>query len=482
MPLTNDEVFELAREAIQRMFDENGPNYTFPFDVIWQNTPPHIDIPSRSRPHQSARLISKGWLEKTGGMTRAASELRAGSATPEYRFGPALVRRSTPMAAQVVTEYGNPSNLLQRMQLKMNAEGYVISTAELANFHLAMMVSPLVILSGISGTGKSLLPRKFAEHTKSEFKPVSVQPQWSDNSDLFGYVPTLAPEKFIEGHLINSLREAQNNRQKLVIALLDEMNLAPVEHYFSDFLSVAETRVRKDGAITTDVLPIELPPPAAGQDDKYKDLRKIGLPHNLRVVGTANMDESTHSFSPKVLDRAFTIEFDDPDLMNFATGATGVEEDFSSLAQSIVDQGNAISIQEARNTSQDLFDEVAQLLQEIQDILAPAGIKFGYRTRDAILLYLHFWRRLGLEDVITANAALDFCLLQKVLPKVSGSGDKLADALTKLAAWLSNNRSTNNTNNSEEIKFTGPFTRSQQKVERMAALLDVDGATHFWGT
>jgi 5-methylcytosine-specific restriction endonuclease McrBC GTP-binding regulatory subunit McrB len=192
------------------------------------------------------------------------------------------------------------------------------------------------------------------------------------------------------------------------------------------------------------------------------------------------MDETTHSFSPKVLDRAFTIEFDDPDLTSFANFTVTAEEDFSKLADLIVDAKNPISIQEAYQDSQALFDEVAGLLQEIQDILSPAGIKFGYRTRDAVLLYLHFWKQLGLEDIVSSNAALDFCLIQKVLPKISGSGDKLGDALTALTEWLKSERMGDD--NVEPLTFTGPFTRSQQKVERMATLLDVDGATHYWGT
>ena len=481
MTITNDDITDLARQAIQKMFREYGPDFTFPADVIWQNTQQGVQIPSTARPHQPKRLMKEGWLEKTGAMVKAQSEARAGSSTAEYRFGPRLAGHPKAASALPFAESTRTSDLLKGLQEKLDSEGYIISVAELANFYLAMMVSPLVILSGISGTGKSLLPRKFSKHTQSEFKPVPVQPQWSDNSDLFGYVPTLSPTEFIEGALIDSLVKAKDNPGKLMIALLDEMNLAPVEHYFSDFLSVAETRSRDGATVVTDDLPIELPKVPTNPPDKYNYLEKINLPHNLRVIGTANMDESTHSFSPKVLDRAFTIEFDDPDLTAFATPSTGVEGDFSKLAELIVNVNNPISVQEAWGASQDLFDEVAGLLQEIQDILAPAGIKFGYRTRDTILLYLHFWRELGLNDVLTANAALDFCLLQKVLPKISGSGDKLSDRLTILAEWLNKARSSTE-ERAEPAIFPGPFMRSQQKVARMADLLEVDGATHYWGT
>ncbi|WP_122613581.1 McrB family protein [Pseudomonas viridiflava] len=485
MSLTNDEIFEMASAAVRAMYQRYGPDFKFPADVIWQNMPQGVDIPSTKRPHQPARLIRAGLLEKTGGMTKAQSESRAGSPTAEYRFGPELVPRvKTPSDSQAFSKRST-SESLAGIQMAMDSEGYVISVAELANFYLAITVSPLVVLSGISGTGKSLLPRKFAKQTNSFFHAIPVQPQWSDNSDLFGYVPTLSPTKYIKGALIDSLLEAKRNPQKLVIALLDEMNLAPVEHYFSDFLSVAETRVRDDKGITTDKLPIELPDDVPGQSSPHIDLlRGIQLPPNLRVVGTANMDETTHTFSPKVLDRAFTIEFDDPDLTAFASGQRAVKggsNAFDELANIAIRETNAISVQEAYAASQDLFEHIALLLSEIQDILAPAGIKFGYRTRDAILLYLHFWRELKLAEILTGYAALDFCILQKILPKVAGSGEALAEALTNLTTWLNARAETQEDADGVLVEFSGPLARSVQKVERMTELLNLDGSTRYWG-
>lgn len=485
MSLTNDEIFEMASAAVRAMHQRYGPDFKFPADVIWQNMPQGVDIPSTKRPHQPARLIRAGLLEKTGGMTKAQSESRAGSPTAEYRFGPELVPRvKAPSDSQAFSKRSS-SESLAGIQMAMDSEGYVISVAELANFYLAITVSPLVVLSGISGTGKSLLPRKFAKQTNSFFHAIPVQPQWSDNSDLFGYVPTLSPTKYIKGALIDCLLEAKRNPQKLVIALLDEMNLAPVEHYFSDFLSVAETRVRDDKGITTDKLPIELPDDVPGQSIPHIDLlRGIQLPPNLRVVGTANMDETTHTFSPKVLDRAFTIEFDDPDLTAFASGqgaAKGGSNAFDELATIAIRETNAISVQEAYVVSQDLFEHIALLLSEIQDILAPAGIKFGYRTRDAILLYLHFWRELQLADILTGYAALDFCILQKILPKVAGSGEALAEALTNLTTWLSARAEVQVDADGVLAEFSGPLARSVQKVERMTELLSLDGSTRYWG-
>ena len=490
----NDEIHDLAVTALESMLEQFGPDHRFPPDAIWQQVPENYQILSTKKPHQPKRLVKEGYLRDTGAKTRAQSGPRAGSTTNLYEFGPRLVPAhgtTAPTTAVLVAAPAgtdpasgalSSSEALQAMQETMEAEGYLIAVAELANFFLAMTVSPLVILSGISGTGKSLLPRKFAKRTNSKFHPIPVQPQWSDNSDLFGFVPTLSPTKFVEGKLIMALRDAHYHPDKLVIALLDEMNLAPVEHYFSDYLSVAESRERKETRIGSDPLPIELPAvPGTGQADPEADLRGIELPSNLRVIGTANMDETTHSFSPKVLDRAFTIEFDDPDLNSFASGAAAGSATFEILSNIVINPANAISVLEARAVNQELFEHIAQQLSEIQDILSPAGIKFGYRTRDAILLYLHFWRQLGLSDIMAGYAALDFCILQKVLPKVSGSGELLADALNKLAAWLQAPAHTAVAAPGVGSEFAGPLERSHQKVSRMSEILKLDGSTRYWG-
>lgn len=486
----NEEIHDLAVQALQIMLDEFGSEHHFPTDAIWQFIPGQAEILSTKKPHQPRRLVREGYLQETGAKTRASSGPRAGSPTTEYRFGPILVPKHTtqtvftPSPSLGNTKATNTyySQALLDIKEAMEAEGYMISPAELANFFLAMTVSPFVILSGISGTGKSLLPRKFAKFTSSRFQSIPVQPQWSDNSDLFGYSPSLSPGTFVKGKMVNPIIEARRNPDSLMIVLLDEMNLAPVEHYFSDFLSVAETRERKNGQIGSDPLPIDLPDiPEAESISVCDELRGVELPYNLRVVGTANMDETTYTFSPKVLDRAFTIELDDPDLTAFATSKSVGLARFEGLAKAVVNTDNAISIMEAQASHQELFEYIAAWLDQIQTILSPAGIKFGYRTRDAILLYLHFWRNLGLSEVLVGSAALDFCILQKILPKISGSGDMLEEALKGLLNWLDTRSEHNEIAEGIEAEFSGPLARSQEKLQRMLNKLDLDGTTHYWG-
>jgi len=472
--MQDSDALEAATQALKKMKAKHGDAFTFPFDLVWEYT--DSEVPSLMRPHQAKRLMRSGMIELTGALTKAASDKRAGSSTREYRFGQALI--GGPQAAKAAKSQ-NTAGLILALQEQFEAEGYIITPAELANFYLAMAASPLVILSGISGTGKSLLPRKFAAHTKASFHSVCVQPQWTDNTDLFGYTPALAPTSYVEGKFIPALKEAATNPGRLVIALLDEMNLAPVEHYFSDFLSVMESARREAGGqVKTDALPIELPPIIPGKDDPYAALRNLGLPRNLKVVGTANMDETTKVFSPKVLDRAFTIEFDDPDLTAFAADAAGTKgSPLEKLAESLA-ADLPITIHEARGDSQELFDRASALLEEVRVILKPAGVKLGYRTRDSILLYVQRWKAFGLHEILPDNAALDFCLLQKILPKVVGSGDALLDALETLSKWLSKDRSGED---GADAGFNGPFQRSVDKVDRMKKLLESDGVTQFWG-
>ncbi len=484
----NEKIHELAVSALRKMLDRFGPEYRFPTDAIWQFIPDGLEIRSTQKPHQPRRLVKEGYLQDTGAKTKAQSGPRAGSPTTEYRFGPLLVPSHTYEAVDFIPPSGEPithidySHAVLGMQEAMEAEGYIISPAELANFLLAMTVSPLVILSGISGTGKSLLPRKFSKFTNSLYCQIPVQPQWSDNSDLFGYVPSLASNVFVKGKIIDAVLGAKRNPGLLSIAVLDEMNLAPVEHYFSDFLSVAESRLRKDDVVGSDPLPIDLPiEPGQEYLSVCEELRGIELPCNLRVVGTANVDETTHVFSPKVLDRAFTIEFDEPDLTAFPVRTKIAKGSFDLLAQAVIGRANPINIMEAQAESQELFEYIAMLLEEIQVILSPAGVKFGYRTRDAILLYLHFWRKFKLSDVLAGCAALDFCILQKILPKISGSGEALESALKKLVEWLDERSILSDTVTAFDAEFIGSLARSRDKTVRMLTLLELDGATRYWG-
>jgi hypothetical protein len=156
----NDEIHDLAVTALGSMLQQFGPDHRFPPDAIWQQVPENDQIQSTKKPHQPKRLVKEGYLRDTGAKTRAQSGPRAGSTTNLYEFGPVLVpahATAAPTSAVLVTAPAgtapaagavSPSEALKAIQEAMEAEGYLISVAELANFFLAMTVSPLVILPG----------------------------------------------------------------------------------------------------------------------------------------------------------------------------------------------------------------------------------------------------------------------------------------------------------------------------------------------
>ena len=174
--------------------------------------------------------------------------------------------------------------------------------------YLSLKSKPFVILAGVSGTGKSKLVRLFAEAvgatvSNGQFKMISVKPDWNDSTELFGY-KNIAGD-FIPGQLTSIILEAvkPENKNKPYFVCLDEMNLARVEYYLSDYLSLIESREFKGEEIITDKL---YPKDYHGEGSPYKDLY---LTDNLYLIGTVNMDDNTYAFSRKVLDRANTIEF-----------------------------------------------------------------------------------------------------------------------------------------------------------------------------
>ena len=470
--MTRDRYFKVAVEAAKALVKNRTENATFPFDAVWSYA--KEEVPGPNKPHQAGRLVEAGYLELTGGSTRAESPARAGSPTREYRPGAKL--RSTPQNPEPAS--ASVADACKGLEKAMAGQGFVITAGELANFYLALLVSPLVIMTGMSGTGKSRLPRLFAEFIGASFAPIPVKPQWDDNSDLFGYTSNLNQGVFVKGQVTGALEAAAADASTPSFVLLDEMNLAAVEHYFSDFLSVIETRRRSGDAIITDALPIDLPQAAAGQEDNYAALRSLYLPHNVRVVGTANMDETTRNFSPKVLDRAFSIEFNEVDLTAFPAEENGSvpAEAFRQLAGRLVDPTNPVTVAEGYKKEPELFDDVAGLIEEVRTILEPARLSFGYRPRDATCLYMWHWKKDKLETLLPHKTALDYCILQKVLPKVYGQGERLRDALENLEGWLQGESVTG-----LEADPERQLLRSADKVKRMRQRLEEEGATTYWG-
>lgn len=296
-----------------------------------------------------------------------------------------------------------------------NYEGDLIE-----NFYLSLKSKPFVILAGTSGTGKTRLVKLFAEAIGAKMQLVPVRPDWSDSSDLFGHNDLSG--KFHPGAIIDFIKQAEWDKSTLHFLCLDEMNLARVEYYLSDFLSIIETRDRNEnGIIETDALVDASYFQAREAREKYG---RVYLPENLYIIGTVNMDETTFPFSKKVLDRANTIEFSFVNLMARATA--GGQAVAQKLDNSFL-KTDYLYLQDCDD--EDLIDTICFNLEELNQILVKANLHVGYRVRDEISFYMMNNKKAKLLD---EDAAFDHEIMQKILPRVQGSSAAIKDVLSEL--------------------------------------------------
>ena len=350
------------------------------------------------------------------------------------------------------------------------------------NFWLSLKSKPFVLLAGTSGTGKTRLVRLFAEaigatNENGRYKLVSVRPDWSDSSDLFGHVDLNG--HFVPGAIIDFVKKAELDPEYPYFLCLDEMNLARVEYYLSDFLSVIETRGRKDGTIVTDPL---VSPSCYGRDavaaGKYG---KVILPENLYVIGTVNMDETTFPFSRKVLDRANTIEFSFVKL-NELPGSDAGDVDALNLGNEFL-KTEYLSLKECMSEDAN-FQVLCDKLEEINLILAKAGAHVGYRVRDEIVFYLLNNKKNGL---LSAEEAFDNEIMQKILPRIQGSSTSVKNMLCDLFHYCAGDYTgLGGSSDSEQMqayidqKSAGKYPRSAEKIVFMTRRFEEDGFTSYW--
>ncbi len=356
----------------------------------------------------------------------------------------------------------------------ISAKGFSYEDSLIKNFYLSLKSKPFVILAGTSGTGKTKLVKLFADCIGAEYKLVPVRPDWSDSSDLFGHLDLNG--RFIEGALIRFIKDASKNTDKPYILCLDEMNLARVEYYFSDFLSIMETRRFENGVIVSDPLVNEN---VYGASEAYLEFGKLGFPENLYIIGTVNMDETTFPFSRKVLDRANTIEFSYVDLV---PGESSLEE-VSALADIDNDFLKSEYILLSHCDDRDYIIKICTELQKINEILKIAEAHVGYRIRDEICFYMLNNKKYNL---LHEDEAFDYEILQKVLPRIQGSNSTLKDMLIEMFKYCAGDytglsgsdtyEQMQNYINNNQCKYK----RSASKIAFMVRRFEEDGFTSYW--
>lgn len=365
----------------------------------------------------------------------------------------------------------------------------------------AIKSKPFLLLAGISGTGKSRIVRELARACWDEgtdeynaqkpknFQMVQVKPNWHDSSDLIGYVSRVSGKaEYVAGEFLKFIAKAWENTETPYFLCLDEMNLAPVEQYFAEYLSVIESRKsHEDGTVTTDpileksaedwyrVLTSELT-----NDDNVRNRfleEGICIPQNLIVVGTVNMDETTFSFSRKVLDRAMTVEMNEVDLHG---GLTKRHESIGKLSNAEL-VGSAVEGVDVYNDYTDVCDIALGYLQKVNDVLEGTPFKIAYRTRNELLLYvvnnLPYCKDENGNDLeqgyVTARA-LDEITCMKVLSRIEGDDTKVSNELLDNLSKAIEDGLKTVSGEENTVKSI-----SLAKLKEMKAKL-VSGYTSFW--
>lgn len=352
----------------------------------------------------------------------------------------------------------------------------------------ALRTKPFMLLAGISGTGKSRIVREMAkacwtpeedEYGKNcprNFCMVQVKPNWHDSSDLIGYVSRINGEKYVVGPFLRFIAKAIQDPKRPYFLCLDEMNLAPVEQYFAEYLSVIESRKLQDGHIETDpIVPFENTEAYGSLIDQLFDSdeerkaykteeggKRLTIPENLFVVGTVNMDETTFSFSRKVLDRAMTIEMNEVNLHG-GLEAGGAAE-FGYIGGDLM--GEAAEGRDIYADNQTLCEEVIEYLGKVNDILEGTPFKIAYRTRNEFLLYAV--NRLHFAPESEVWQTLDEMTSMKILSRIEGDNERCERVLRELKNLLT-----------ETVGDHAEDSASLKKIDEMLVKLK-SGYTSYW--
>ena len=372
----------------------------------------------------------------------------------------------------------------------------------------AIKSKPFLLLAGISGTGKSRIVRELARacweegseeykaHKPKNFEMVQVKPNWHDSSELLGYVSRIDGEKFVVGPFLKFMVKAINDPDHPYFLCLDEMNLAPVEQYFAEYLSVIESRkMNADGVIVTDPI-IEYEVTEAYNslidqlittEDKteYKNgTKRLTIPQNLIVIGTVNMDETTFSFSRKVLDRAMTIEMNEVDLEG---GLTDRHERIGKLETADL-IGTCVEGVDVYSAHKDVCDKVIAYLKVVNGQLEGTPFKIAYRTRNEFLLYVvnnlpynKDEEGKDLDQSFVIARALDEITNMKILSRIEGDETKvsekflkgLSDTIKEQLEKVCNDLF--NTDNPEEEYKSISLAKLDEMTKKLAS-----GYTSFW--
>lgn len=399
------------------------------------------------------------------------------------------------------------STILKRKTITNPSE--VITSTSYLPYLTALRTKPFMLLAGISGTGKSRIVRELAFKscpsylqdedgtTPGNYCMIEVKPNWHDSSELLGYYSNIT-KNYQFTKFVKFLVKAMMFPKVPFFVCMDEMNLAPVEQYFAEFLSVLETRKKnkETDAIQSGVLVDSTYFSDYGltgcknNGEVYMKLHKTGLdnieakesdsksliekgltfPDNVFIIGTVNMDDTTHQFSRKVIDRAMTIEMNGEDLTKMFDSANNLEylPDGQEWELALF-QSKYIFADEVLNAHADEADTLKKQLTErltaINNELKDTPFVVSYRVLNELIIYASVLLDDGKSLQEAVDTAVDRITLMKILPRIEGDEDMLGLATDE------NNRLC------KLMPLVGE--ESQKKLKEMNNRLKT-GFTRFW--
>ena len=321
----------------------------------------------------------------------------------------------------------NPDEWLSDFTQHLKQHGYQFSERLVAAFHTSLKVqdvSCLTVMAGISGTGKSALPRLYADYMGMHFLLVPVEPRWDSPQDLFGFLNYMENryEATPLGRALMQFNCRDESKQQpmqdeMLLVLLDEMNLARVEYYFSEFLSRLEARreVRwKSDSAAYQKVSMEIFAGDLDEEGKRADPIRLFAGPNVLFVGTMNEDESTQSLTDKVIDRSNTIHFGRPENLKARQGKA-IAAKTEKISHSSWSKHRAAGLKEGSQTGK-VVDAYLKRLNKVFDLL---GRPFGHRTYSATCAYIANHPD-GLADEISEMRSLADQIAMRFLPKLRG--------------------------------------------------------------
>lgn len=376
------------------------------------------------------------------------------------------------------------------------------------NFLTALRTKPFMLLAGISGTGKSRIVRKLAQasitkdlqkeydpksvekgfnrwelHKPANFELVQVKPNWHNSLEVVGYKSNIGGVHYEFTPFVEFVVRAWKHQDTPFFLCLDEMNLAPVEQYFAEFLSAIESRSIENGEYETDpiikpfvefddMVCTQMIDYLVGKVDASKVVpdsieaklverfktKGLTLPKNLLVLGTVNMDETTFSFSRKVLDRAMSIVMNDVDYDKFFTGETENDmAEFDDATKKLLIDRPIRGLEAEDNGA----EQVEQYLTAINEVLNDTPFKLGYRAANEALLYVSAAHQF--DSSIDVNTALDEFTLMKILSRIEGDKRSIGNLLDDLQRVINDS-----------------YPASNKKLVQMAKTLQSKQFVSYW--